>query len=57
MSLPERATFLYLLEQLPKRNIAIEIGTYCGGSLKWLSKYFNKVYSCDINHSHINKSQ
>jgi hypothetical protein len=57
MSLSERASFLYILGELSPKNIAVEIGTNHGGSLQWLSKFFKKVYSCDIDHSHLDKNK
>lgn len=46
MSMAERCGLLYVLNKLKlqdKCNSCIEIGTYFGGSLRYLSKYFNKV--------------
>lgn len=58
MSIAERASILYLLNKIDKRSVAIEIGSYKGGFLRILSKYFDKVYSCDIDHSNVvNKEQ
>ncbi len=53
MSPAERACLKYLISNISKNHTAIEIGSYCGGSLRSLSQNFNKVYSCDINHNNI----
>ncbi len=53
MSMAERASIFYLLNKIPQRNIAIEVGSYCGGFTRILSQYFDKVYSLDIDHSNI----
>lgn len=58
MSQAEKASILYLLNKLPKLSVAIEVGSYKGGFLQVLAKYFKTVYSCDIDHSNIvNKEQ
>lgn len=44
----EKFAFTRLLEQAAP-DVAIEIGTYKGGSLQSVSKYAQKVYSLDIN--------
>jgi hypothetical protein len=53
MSYAEKASIFYLLDKMKNRGVAIEIGTYHGGFLKVLSRYFDKVYSCDIDHSNV----
>lgn len=53
MSAAERMSLFYTIANLSKRNSAIEIGSYKGGCTRVLSKYFKKVYSCDIDHSNI----
>jgi len=53
MSVAEKAAILYLISKMPKRSVAIEIGSYCGGFTRVLSKNFDKVYSLDIDHSNI----
>ncbi len=53
MSRAERTSFLYLLDKIRKNSIAIEVGSYCGGSTRYLAENFNKVYSIDINHNNI----
>lgn len=50
MSLAERFTFLSILDQI-RPSLAIEIGTYRGGSLQAISHYSSKVLSVDINES------
>ncbi len=58
MSLAERASILHLMQNMSKRSVAIEIGSYQGGLLQHLTSYFNKVYSLDVDHSNIkNKEQ
>lgn len=57
MSYAEKASVLYLLGKMEKRSVAIEIGSYKGGFLRVLSQHFDKVYSCDIDHSPIDKGQ
>ncbi len=47
MSRNEKYCFISLLEKI-KPNLAIEIGTYKGGSLQVLSRFSKKVYSIDI---------
>lgn len=54
MSLSEKLAIFNLFDNMPRKKVAIEIGSYRGGFLKHLSKYFEKVYSCDINHAFIN---
>jgi len=44
----EKFAFAALLEE-SKPQVAIEVGTYRGGSLQVISKYAQKVYSLDIN--------
>lgn len=44
----EKYAFHQLL-QIARADVAIEIGTYKGGSLQLVSKYANKVYSLDIS--------
>lgn len=51
MNISEKSSILYLLEKMKNKNTAIEIGSYRGGFLRILDKYFKKVYSCDIDHS------
>jgi hypothetical protein len=55
MSLAEKMAVLYLLGKMldSDRQAAIEVGSYKGGSLRALSRYFKKVYSLDIDHSAI----
>lgn len=53
MSIAEKASILYLLGNMEKRSVAIEVGSYKGGFLRVLAQYFDKVYSCDIDHSNI----
>lgn len=48
MTPAEKMAIYYVLNKMEKRDIAIEIGSYKGGFLRVLSKYFKKVYSCDI---------
>ena len=48
MSPAEKIVLLFLLYQL-RPQIAIEIGTYEGGSLRALSAYCKRVYSIDPN--------
>ena len=58
MSSAERASIFYLISKLENKGTAIEIGSYKGGSLRVLSRFFKKVYSLDVNHDNIvNKEQ
>jgi cephalosporin hydroxylase len=51
MSPAERTILQQVLSKIDKKNSAIEIGSFCGGSLRSLSQHFKKVYSCDVTHS------
>jgi 23S rRNA U2552 (ribose-2'-O)-methylase RlmE/FtsJ len=53
MSAAEKMAILYLLGKLKNKHTAIEIGSYKGGFTRILAQHFNKVYSCDIDHSAI----
>lgn len=53
MSTAEKASILYMLNKLPGRKVAVEVGSYKGGFTRVLSRYFNKVYSCDLDHSYL----
>lgn len=55
MSFAERAAILGIILDMPSRNLAVEVGSYQGGFLRILSKYFSKVYSLDIDHSNLDK--
>jgi len=57
MSFAEKMAMYYLIDRMPDRKVAIEIGSYCGGFLKVLSKYFEHVYSLDLSHGRLDKSQ
>jgi len=57
MSYAERMSIFYLINKMEKRKVAIEIGTFHGGFLQHLSKYFDKVYSCDIDHSNVKNKE
>lgn len=57
MSIAEKTSLIYLLNKLPVKKTALEIGTFYGGSLNIISKYFNKVYSCDLTHENIDKTK
>lgn len=46
----ERICFLYALNQLPEKIQAVEIGSFCGGTLQHLSRLFGHVYSLDLTH-------
>src|SRR5437867_2221009 len=48
MADPERAALIQLL-QAARPEVAIEIGTYKGGSLQVLSSHATKVYSIDTD--------
>jgi hypothetical protein len=48
MSRSEKYCFINFVKHL-KPNVAIEIGTFKGGSLQVLSKFSDKVYSIDIS--------
>ncbi|OIQ21917.1 MAG: hypothetical protein BM549_08255 [Lacinutrix sp. MedPE-SW] len=48
MTRNERYGFLYLLQKI-KPKVAIEIGTFNGGSLQVISKYADKVYAIDTD--------
>lgn len=55
MSPQERATFFYTLERL-NGGLALEIGSYKGGSLRHLKEYFKEVVSLDIDHSALSQT-
>jgi precorrin-6B methylase 2 len=57
MSAQERMGVMYMINKLPTKNVAIEIGSYCGGFLKYLAKQFKTVYSLDIDFSRLDKSE
>jgi hypothetical protein len=52
MSAHERAAFFHVLENSSNR-LAVEIGTFCGGSLQHLLNHFENVISIDINYDHL----
>lgn len=54
MSPHERTAFFYVLERCGN-NLALEIGSFRGGSLQHLIQSFNQVISIDIDHSLLNK--
>lgn len=54
MSTAEKATLIQLLQTL-KPKVAIEIGTYNGGSLQVISKFSEKVYAVDITPNYRDK--
>lgn len=51
MTTAEKAVFIQLLQHI-KPKVAIEIGTYNGGSLQVLSHYSEKVYAIDLTPSY-----
>lgn len=53
MSPAERASFFYILDKTPNKSLAVEVGTYFGGSLQHLSTRFDQVISCDIDHRNV----
>ncbi len=53
MSLAERAAVLYLLDSMPRRATAFEVGSCRGGFTRILARRFETVYSIDIDHSQI----
>jgi predicted O-methyltransferase YrrM len=53
MSAAERMAMFYILDRMPKKDIAIEIGSYKGGCTRVLSQQFKKVVSIDIDHTAI----
>jgi len=53
MSYAEKMAILFLLSRLKNKNTALEIGSYKGGFTRVLAQYFNRVYSCDLDHSSI----
>jgi hypothetical protein len=55
MSRHERVSILALINSLPQRKIAVEIGSYTGGFLRQLVKHFDKVISVDLTHQHLDK--
>jgi hypothetical protein len=57
MQTNERLAFLNILGSIENKNTCIEIGSYAGGSLRSLSKTFNKVYSCDLTHTYLDKEK
>lgn len=54
MSRAEQATLIQLLQTI-KPKVAIEIGTYNGGSLQVLSEFSDKVYAVDLTPSYRDK--
>lgn len=52
MSSAERLCFLWAMHKV-NPSIAVEVGSYTGGSLQHSANHFEKVYSIDINHSRI----
>lgn len=56
MSPHERASILYLIDSLPQRKVAVEIGSYAGGFLRQLVKHFDVVHSIDLTHNHLTKT-
>lgn len=52
MSRSEQLTFVKLLDEIRPR-LALEIGTYKGGSLQVLSHFSERVISLDINDTHV----
>jgi predicted O-methyltransferase YrrM len=62
MSRSERFCFLNLISSISSLASiedpisALEIGTYCGGSLRHLADFFDKVYSVDISNKYLNPS-
>ena len=56
MSFAERMAIFYLFNKIPRKKVAIEIGSYKGGFLRVLCRNFDTVYSLDINHSNLDKS-
>jgi len=57
MGIEERASACYLIDKLPIKKVAIEIGSFEGGFLNILSEKFDKTYSCDMNHDRIDKTK
>ena len=53
MSYAEKMAVIYLLGKLRNKSAALEVGSYKGGSTRVLTQRFEKVYSCDIDHSAI----
>ena len=56
MSPHERASILYLIDSIPKKSCAVEIGSYKGGFLRQLVKHFDAVHSVDLDHRNLVKS-
>jgi cephalosporin hydroxylase len=52
MSPAERICFDYICES-SEGVLAVEIGSYCGGSLNHLARAHKKVYSVDIDHKNL----
>ena len=50
MSAQERIAFFYVMES-SRRELALEVGSYKGGSLQHLNRYFKEVISLDIDHA------
>jgi len=53
MSIAERLALYCLFNKMSRRKVAIEIGSYFGGSLRMITANFKKVYSLDTDHSKI----
>jgi len=49
MSPHERASFICLIQNLPDKESAVEVGTFCGGTLRHLAETFDFVYALDIS--------
>lgn len=48
----ERMAFFHVLERVDN-GLALEIGSYCGGSLRHLAQIFENTISLDIDHSNL----
>jgi lipopolysaccharide biosynthesis glycosyltransferase len=51
MNTSEKSSIMYLLEKIKNKNVSIEVGSFRGGFLRILDKYFKKTYSCDLDHT------
>ena len=53
MSAAERMAIFYIIDRLPRKQLALEIGSYKGGCLRTLAQHFEEVISLDLDHSNI----